>query len=498
MPDIPYPAALDSNQVGQQSLVPNSDVVMNASFFDPVDVDILRWQSFLQQARQIVASGKDSTIQSARDEAARLSQIIPSAEAHLQALLTRQKLQQELKDSKDCGLGQLIADWQNLKQFVDQERERMGPAAAMSQMVEAQGAGTYTMIGGAAGGSMISASAAIMKRQMEMDADASGLADSNINIIVTNCLEKQAQQKADSEDRDAQKRLDDFKHKLAAATSIANQKAREARDLAKKGQYKDAAQLRDLMTTIVIVARANQFMGNEAGDKLGKELSAAAADFVTSFAGDCMNQPVPTMFVLGLDRMSQLQGVDVDLSRCRNRLFESIGVTGEMLPYRLRHCGEDLSGEWKMQITRGTINGAFGKLEGATEVPQLASVRSTTASMPVLNTITTTRLESASAHIEASGRMGDNNASMGTMRAEGDFTVLVDIFVASPGVVLHQDMKMNATIKQQGFTATPNGGGMSTYYPGRGGQSLANPIGIINGNRPCDPAKDIFSYATDH
>lgn len=62
---------------------------------------------------------------------------------------------------------------------------------------------------------------------------------------------------------------------------------------------------------------------------------------------------------------------------------------------------------------------------------------------------------------------------------------------------MHQDMKMNASVKQEGFHATPVGGGSSTYYPGRGGQAVDTPIVVINGNRPCDPSKDIFSYPTD-
>jgi hypothetical protein len=493
LPDVPYPSAMDSKQVGQQSPVPNSDVVLNASFFDPLDVDIARWQKFLEQARQIVAAGEHSTIKEAKDDADRLSRIIPGAEAHLQALLARQKLQQELKDSKDCGLGQLMADWQNLKQFVDDERERMGPASAMSQMVEQQGAATFTMMGGAAGASLISAGASIMKRQMEMDADASELAGSNLGIIVSNCLAKQAQEKEAA----AEKAFDKYKSQLAAANPVANQKAKEARELAKNGQYKDEGKIRELITTVFIVARANQLLGNEEGLKQQKEAQAAVTDFIQAFANDCMNQPVPQAAVYSLERINQVLPANADLSMCFNRLFESIGITGDMLPYRIRHCGRDLSGEWKMQVTRGTVNGAFGKLEGATDVPQLAMASSNTVSMPVLNSLTTNHYESAPAHIEASGRMGDNTASLGTMRAQGDFTVLVDQIIVSPGVLLHNEMKMNATIKQEGFSATPNGGGMSTYYPGRGGQSVDTPIAVINGNKPCDPSKDIFSYPSN-
>lgn len=154
-----------------------------------------------------------------------------------------------------------------------------------------------------------------------------------------------------------------------------------------------------------------------------------------------------------------------------------------------------------MQVTRGQIGGAFGKLEGSTEVPELGvppGSGPTETSMPVLGTITMRHFESAPAHIEASGRMGDAVASLGTMRASGDIKLVLDTFVSNVGVLLGADMKMNASIKQEGFNATPNGGGTPTYYPARSSQAVDTPIVVINGNRPCDPSKDIFSYATDH
>lgn len=270
LPDVPYPPGMDSKEVGQQSPLPNSEVVMKTTPYGPLEYDILRWQSFLQQARQIRSDPPNPA------EAARMDQIIPGAEAHLAALLAQQKLQQDLKDAKDCGLGQVIADWNNLKQFVDQERERMGEASAMAQIVEAQNAGIMNRFGGAAAGSMNAASASIMKRKMEMDADASDLAGSNLYTITHNCLEKQAQQKEETEYKDGQKEFDDFKNKVAAASPVAHQKAAEARELAKKGQYKDEGKIRDLITTVFIIARANQLLGNEEGLKQQKEAQDAA------------------------------------------------------------------------------------------------------------------------------------------------------------------------------------------------------------------------------
>jgi hypothetical protein len=479
LPEVAIPAGMDSNEVGQQSPAVNAEVVKKSiNPFDPLEYDIARWEKFLEQARQEVAALQGSTNPSNRAEAARLNRVIPEAEAHLAAL------QQEKKLRKDCGLSQLLADWMDLKHLVEEGRKRIEPAAAMAQNTNASLAPVFNMMGGAAGGALISGGTAVMQRQLETDADAVGLAQSNIGIIQANCEGKPI-------DDNPGDTPESFERRREAGNKVAEEAAAKAQVIAANGQFKDEEDIAALLTIVLGASRQNQLMGyGDKGMEQQKKAQEVFKTFINSAADKCGKESFQVVKAYQLDRMNEMLAVGGDLSSCKYRLFEASGLAGE-LPYRLRHCGESLDGTWKIEVTRGQINGATGKLQGEAEVPGFGA----SSALPSFQGVSGILMESGSASIEAVGHMADAVVNEGTMRVQGTIAISVENYVKDPpGVLIHQDIKMHADLNLAGFNATPVGGGSATHYPGMSGPQMDIPITIINGNKPCDPNKDVWKY----
>ncbi len=472
------------------SVIPDKKVLEHANYpFDSLDADIARWENFLAQARQEVAALQGSSDPNNRAQAARLNQMIPVAETHLASLLTRKQLAKD--DPNNCGLGGLLADWDHLQKLAEQQRQQMAPAAAMAQNVRAAGSGVFNMIGGAAAGSLNAASVSILQRQIESDAEFIDLAQSSMETIRQSCIDQQDDQK-----------LEDFKRKLEAANPVAEQAAKEAEAIAANGRFSDETKITALLTKVLEVSRVNQLMGHEdLGLKQQQAVQHVFKTFITSAAQTCSSQSFSLQKAYGAERTNEFLSVGVDLSPCMNRLFEASGLTNDLLPYRIRHCGPRLDGAWKMQFTHGQIDGAFGKIEGpAVEVPPFGAamkVATPLGSVPILP-ISEMYSESGEAQIQASGTVGNAQGRVDDMRISGIIKIGVETETMAPGVVIHMDMKMHADLKQEGFTARSSSRGSApTHYPGGEGRATDLPISIINGNKPCDPNADIWSYPTN-
>jgi hypothetical protein len=372
-----------------------------------------------------------------------------------------------------------------LLNFVQDERQRIQPAADMARKAQVTSAGTFNKVGGAAAESLVSAGLSIMQRQLESDDKFIALARSRMETIRENCTNE--------EDT---KKMADIERRLSEANAVVDQAAKEAEATAASGQFSDQNKIANLLTKVILVARANSLLGNvETGNKQTDAAIHVFKTFIKSVSQTCSDQSFRLEEVYGLERQNELLPTGVDLSACMNRLFEASGLTNELLPYRLRHCGPRLEGTWKMQVTRGQIGGAFGKLEGQTEVPGFGVAVPVQApgSLP----LSASYVESEPGLIEINGRLGDAQVTIGNMRVSGTIKIIVEIDTMKPGVEVHKETKMRVDLKQEGFNATPKSGGMTTHYPGRAGPAVDLPIKIINRNKPCDPDKDIWSYSTD-
>jgi hypothetical protein len=473
-PPVADMSAFDSEKVGYHAI--SIDLKAAGIAFEPLDQDIDRWQNFLDQARQEVAALGNSTNPSDQAEVARLKMMIPPAESHLAVLRATKKLRQ---DAEYCGMEAARADWLEVEKFIEQERQRLAPALEMAKKVQAQASGTYRMINGGAGASMIAEGAALMQEQMDSDDEIETIIKDHSAFIAVACADA--------------KRAKDFEtylKNLEAANVKAKQAAEEAEKLAENGRFSDIPEIRKRAAIVLAVARANQLLGH---DKLGLEqqqaITHAAQTLITKAAATCRAQSAPIIVVLGLEKQAELLGMSGNiLDSCSYRLFESSGVAGE-LPYRIRHCGSSLSGTWYMQVTRGTINGERGKLEGKAEVPDFGEPMK--VSTPVVN-FSGTIYQTAPATIEASGKLSDAQTRE-DMRVKGTIQILFESYTLKPGID-KQEMKMHSEMKLDGFNATPVGGGSTTHYPGMASPAFDQPIAIINENKPCDPSADVWQY----
>lgn len=468
-------SAFDSSKVGYEGLAIDLNVAGIA--FEPLDYEIDRSEKFLVQARQEVAALENSPNPGNQAEAARLNQEISVEESHVQALQATKKLRQ---DAEHCGFEDVYADWQDLKQFIEEERQRMQSAAEMVRKVQMAGMGQFARVGGDAGTALIGAGAVMMDRQLETDNELAQVAQFNFASIEQACATAKQQ-----------KTFEDFKRNLEAANKLAEQAAEYAENVAKNGKFDDLPAIKQSLMTILEVARTNQLTGNE---KLGLAQWQVVVDLAKTLlpklAETCNQQSAQVIEVLEVDRTNQMLGINVDFSACYYRLYESSGVVGP-LPYRMRHCGRDLSGTWHMQVTRGQTNNESGKLEGQTDVEEFANIMPFSSPIPNLSG---SHAETAPAQIEAVGRLRDAQSKEPSMRVKGTIQISRETYTRKPGIIVHKDMKLRADMELEGFDAIPVGGGSPTHYPGKATPAMEVPITVINGNKPCDPSADVWSY----
>jgi hypothetical protein len=474
-PQVIQTPALDASVVGYQGIAIDPEVVGIA--LEPLNYEIDLWQKFIAQAQEQLDAVKNSPNPDNQALAARLTSAIAAAESHVAALQTTKKLRQ---DAIHCGLEEVYADWQELKKFTQEERERIGPAAAMAEQVYNRSAAAFKKIGGGAGSALIGASREIMEQRLERDDELLKVAESNLYIIDLACA-----------DAKRQKDVETYFKNLEKANETAKRALDEADTLAANGNFKDAPEIAIRMEIAGEVSRANQLTGNVVpGNKQWQRMIGVAKKYTEQVAKTCNEQRAELGTVLSLSRSNQLLAAsDVDMDHCLFRLFEASGVAGP-LPYRLRHCGKELNGTWHMQVTRGQIAGATGKLEGEAQVPGFTKTYEAEGQLPSRSA---TIRETEPVEIEAVGALRDRATKEPKMRVKGTIQVSVESNPWKHGIVV-QDWKMRPKLDLAGFAAMPAMGGLPTYHPGVAGSEYEIPITVVNGGKPCDPAKDVWSY----
>jgi len=474
-PQVMQSPALDAHIVGYEGIAIDPEAVGIA--LEPLDYEIELWQKFIAQAQPQLDAVKDSPNPDNQAEAARLTSEIAAAEAHVSALQATKKLRQ---DAIHCGLEGAYADWQELKNFVQEERDRIGPMAAMAEQVYSVSASAFKKIGGGAGTALIGVGREIMEGRLARDDELARVAETNLYAIDQSCAYAKKQ-----------KDLETYFKNLEKANEEAKRALDDADTMAANGKIKDASDIAILIEIAEEASRANQLTGNvAAGTKQWERMIGVAKKYTEQAAKTCNEQPAELGTVLSLSRSNQmLAASDVDMDHCLYRLFEASGAAGP-LPYRLRHCGKDLSGAWHMQVTRGQIAGATGNLEGEAQVPGFTQTTLVEGLFPGLKaTITQTE----PVQIEASGSLRDRATKEPKMRVEGTIQLSIESNPWKHGIVV-QDWKMRANLELSGFKAMPAMGGMPTYHPGVAGSEYEIPITVINGGKPCDAAKDVWSY----
>jgi hypothetical protein len=199
-------------------------------------------------------------------------------------------------------------------------------------------------------------------------------------------------------------------------------------------------------------------MGDASSEDQQRKLVQIVETFSKKFSETFQQQSFDPLIALGLQRQNELLGTGVEVDHCANRVFEATIETGTET-VRWRHCGKG-TGTWKMKaegldVGKGEAGlDERGRGDFEAHWTRIGTVK---ADVTYTGTVEMKRTEIADAegHITA---------------VKYDFTQAIES-ISGDMIVGNRRLPVN---------------GVST--------TAAVPIAIINGNRACDPSKNLWSY----
>ncbi len=466
--------AFDAEKSGQQGPTANPDATKIA--YEPLDYEIDNWNKFVAQAQQEIDALKNSTQPGAAATVQNLTQKIAVARQHLAALDATKRLRQE---SKNCGLEAARQAWDDLKTAVEEEQKNVEPAAAamerpMPPMPDTDSA--------AAEGMMLDNMKAMMHRVLEQDRENLEIINSNIAQIDDACA--QAKRNKD---------LQTFKDNLEAGNELAAHQFEQAKAVAARGQFSDAKALAKAIGSIAQVARANQLLGNEElGQKQQQYMTDLFQDWLTPAVANCKDQTFDPEIAVSASRTAQLLGVSIPgtgeadnvLDACRPRLFAASSIVAGV-PYHLRHCGWDVSGVWKLRIAN-----RHSKIDGEGTASKVLEAKSVD---PIEMHGSQHTYGTAPADIAAKGTFQVEGYQPTQMSVHGQFWFDITVDTAN-GLERGKSIMMHTNMTMEPVRTTESGPlPVTGTYPGAT-QGLDTPVMVVDGNKPCDPSADVWSY----
>jgi hypothetical protein len=239
---------------------------------------------------------------------------------------------------------------------------------------------------------------------------------------------------------------------------LSAERAGDAIKVAKAGKAADIETLRKDITTVVEAGRAAQLMGDPSAEDQQRKLVEIVETFSKKFAETCQQQSFDPLIALGLQRQNAMLGTEVEVDHCAYRVFEATIETGTEA-VRWRHCGMGV-GIWKMKAEGLDVG------EGKAEVDE-----------------------------RGKGDFESHYTKIGTVKADVTYTGTVEMKRTEIA-----DAEGHITSVKYDFTQaiTSITGDMivaNRRFPVNGVPTTsAVVIAIINGNRACDPSKNVWSY----
>jgi hypothetical protein len=245
---------------------------------------------------------------------------------------------------------------------------------------------------------------------------------------------------------------------IREVTRLSAQRAGDALQVAKAGKASDIDQLRKNITVVVEAGRISQLMGDPSAEEQQRALVAILTTFSKKFSQTCEQQSFNPLIALGLKRQNEMLGTGVEVDHCANRVFEAKIETGTET-VRWRHCGLGV-GVWKMKaegLDVGKAEAAIGERGQGDFESHWTQIGTVKADVTYTGTIEMKRTEVA----DAEGHITD---------VKYDFTQAIES-ISGDMIVANRRVPVN---------------GVPT--------TSAVAIAIINGNRACDPSKNLWNY----
>jgi hypothetical protein len=257
--------------------------------------------------------------------------------------------------------------------------------------------------------------------------------------------------------------------------------------IARKGLYSDLPLARAKLTRVLVVQRQLALLGHSEESAIGESVMAEVRGHMRALASSCEGQSFAVREGWGLERQSQLIGSGADFDACLYRLYEA--------------------GRWDSSDNQGEVWRACIKWppgygpEGAWR----AKARNHWYEVEGVATIE----RSGSGQFELAGKRAPQDPAVGKMNIKGEVRLARNNAADKLGRVDAGSTPDPASgIPQWRYAFVTTETILSNKYRGKrfsgeytmpagpaGGSSL--PIRTINGNKPCDPSVDVWSYPSE-
>ena len=256
---------------------------------------------------------------------------------------------------------------------------------------------------------------------------------------------------------------------------IANSNAKLAADAAlataANGQISDIPQISKKLEAVIATGRFNALAGyEETASEQFKSAIAVLSTFLTSFSANCDNQSADLGIVLSLARQAALTGIDANLTRCLYRV-RAAGMNDQKNHQLLefRNCSWDGTGTWNGRWMDSDQN-----LTGTIDLER--------------------RDDGISGPLSMSGT-GGLTENYYPYHQTVDGKVMLKAEAPKNALGFEQrfaSMYVQATFQAHAARARPFGPTVSV--PAVPWVQGPFPVMILNGNKPCDPERDVWSY----
>jgi hypothetical protein len=436
-------SAFDTDVIGADGIAVDRKAVVVA--YDPLDWDIAKMEEDIAHDEAMIALAQRRANSSQRAaEVEEFTRNLHGDQDHLAALKMRRKLGDP---DGQCGSAEKIKQWQNLIEF---EKTEIPVEQGYQSQSQSSDIAAYF-------------ENAVVRGQKVLNEATSQLA----------LIQEACRQVHDEEV------MDTFRQRVAQANPVAEKAGAEAIAIAKKGRFADIEEIAKKLAILGPVLQVDELMGNEEeAQKLMALEVTLVRTFVTGASAGCKDEAFNVERALAVDRQAQMLGVEEEnLQPCLNRLYEGGGGKIDANSFfAFRHCGTTFSGVWQARMVSKADNlSGTAQTTGSVNVGEdhTATVKLTGRITPPSNvilpydvvqtgTITFTRRETKDAHGMVLGSW--------------------------PHFITHLTTEAHeTTVKVMGHIHT-------VTVPAVDELENDESLVILNGNKPCDPAKDVWSY----
>ena len=433
--------AFDGAVVGYEGMAVDMKVVKVA--YDEIDYLIADYQKQIEDAQALINVRKKSG--GARSEASlqELEHDISLARARIREL----QLKKAIRDADVCSE---LEHWQELLDLLTDDRE----VERNYELESPAGSDVRAMF----------------HEQVKRDDGEISIAHGKVKEVSTLCTMVTEANSAE--------RVDVALGKLNEKAKTAGE---EAMAIAANGHFGSLSDVTEKLQIVLGAAKANQMFGKEIGLVQWKLASSTLEKFAAKASTVCLNDSFNFEQAQQMTRQLQLLNIEVDLSACQYRLYET---GGGRIPgignVAFRTCAAP-NGQTTWEIRVKTVHETFS---GSGDTAQANGIH---------GTVTLESDGTGTAEMSGMFYPKDNVWYPFDMNMEGPVEFKAQEIKGPFGLETRREMRMRTRWSVEQYT-TQNVFGRKVTVPAYELDEEDEPVVILNENKPCDPAKSVWSY----